>query len=142
MTRHLFLGAAFALLATPAFAQPAASSPAPAAAAPSPDTQPTTRAQMQAMIADRFAKMDANHDGFVTEAELSGGRNVGGNAAAMIARLDSDKDGKVSLAELSARTLAMFDRADANHDGIVTPEERQAAREAMRARMQQAPQGQ
>jgi hypothetical protein len=65
----------------------------------------------------------------------------------MMARLDTDHDGKLTLAELSASMLARFDRADANHDGIVTPEERTAFRDAMRSRMQQpggqpAPQGQ
>jgi hypothetical protein len=31
----------------------------------------------------------------------------------------------------------MFDRVDANHDGTISPEERQAARTAMRAKWQE-----
>jgi hypothetical protein len=133
MTR-LVLAAVAALVSAPALAQ------APAAAAP----ETTTRAQIDQTNKERFAEMDANKDGFVTAVELAG---VAGpeRAARMIERLDSNKDGKVSAAELSARMLAMFDAADANHDGVLTPAEQAAAREARRARMQAAtpaPQGQ
>ena len=138
MTRLLLAGAAFAAFAAfPASAQPPAGGP-PAAEAPE---SPTTRAQMQQQIQERFAAMDANHDGFVTAAEL------GERGPQVMERLDTDHDGKLTLAELSGPMLARFDRADANHDGIVTPEERAAYRDAMRARMQQesapapAPQG-
>ena len=40
---------------------------------------------------------------------------------------DTNKDGRVSLAEAQAAALAHFDRADLNHDGKLTPEERQQA---------------
>ena len=46
----------------------------------------------------------------------------------MIERADTDKDGRVSLAEATARPLARFDRLDANKDGSLTREERRAAR--------------
>ena len=49
------------------------------------------------------------------------------------ANADADKDGRVSLAEASAKPLAMFDRADANKDGTITPEERRAVWQMMRA---------
>ncbi|TVV76156.1 EF-hand domain-containing protein [Sphingomonas solaris] len=51
----------------------------------------------------------------------------------MFAAMDANKDGRVTLAEASARPLAMFDAADANKDGTVTPEERRAARATARA---------
>jgi hypothetical protein len=38
----------------------------------------------------------------------------------------------ISKAEFQAAAMARFDKADANGDGIVTAEERQAAREARR----------
>ncbi|HEY5722284.1 MAG TPA: calcium-binding protein [Allosphingosinicella sp.] len=50
----------------------------------------------------------------------------------MFERMDSDRDGKVSIAEASSRALEMFDRADSNRDGTVTVEERRAARERFR----------
>ena len=43
------------------------------------------------------------------------------------AKPDYDGDGRVSLAEAQAAALAHFDKADLNHDGKITPEERQQA---------------
>jgi hypothetical protein len=37
---------------------------------------------------------------------------------------DANRDGRVSLAEAQAMALAHFDKADLNHDGKITPEER------------------
>lgn len=48
-------------------------------------------------------------------------------------RLDADGDGRFSLVEMTARALARFDRVDADRDGRLTPEERQAARERQAA---------
>ena len=109
-THHLAVMAFAGLAAAPLLAQPAQ--------APSP---PSTRAEMEQSIQQRFAMRDANHDGFLTADEL------GPNGPMAIAQLDADHDGKISLAEASTAMLAMFDRADANHDGTVTPEERAAA---------------
>jgi hypothetical protein len=51
--------------------------------------------------------------------------------------MDLDHDGRVALAEANRAALQRFDRVDANHDGTITPDERQAAREAYRDRMQE-----
>lgn len=51
----------------------------------------------------------------------------------MFGRADTDKDGRVSLAEALAVPMAHFDKADTNKDGTITPEERKAAHEKMRA---------
>ena len=111
MKIHVLAVTAFAgLVAAPLFAQPAQ--------APTP---PSTRAEMEQSIQQRFAMRDANHDGFLTADEL------GANGPMAIAQLDADHDGKISLAEAHTAMMAMFDRADANHDGTVTPEEREAA---------------
>ena len=59
---------------------------------------------------------------------MAGGRFGG----AMFERMDSDRDGRVSLAEASARALEMFDRADANRDGTVTVDERRATMQRFR----------
>ena len=45
---------------------------------------------------------------------------------------DANKDRVLTQAEFTAAAMQRFDRADANKDGKVTPEERQAARQAMR----------
>jgi Ca2+-binding EF-hand superfamily protein len=44
----------------------------------------------------------------------------------MLGRLDTDRDGAISRAELEAehqRHVALFDQADADHDGKVTADE-------------------
>ena len=46
----------------------------------------------------------------------------------MIVMADSDKDGKITLAEAEALALQHFDKMDSNKDGQVTPEERRSGR--------------
>jgi EF hand len=58
-----------------------------------------------------------------------------GRGDQMMRRMDADKDGSVSKAELQAaqqKQLEMFDRADANKDGKLSMEERKAFYETMR----------
>lgn len=57
----------------------------------------------------------------------------GKGGEAWFARLDANKDGRVTLAEATAQRLQWFDKADANNDGKLTAEERRAARDVMRA---------
>jgi len=176
---------------------------------------PTTRAELQAQIAEHFKTADANKDGFVTKAEFDAARaamkakfeakraehraetfamldkNHDGSLSkdeymaprpphggpgehgdhdmpppppgagpdggpdrpmrdghrmmghhggmwmddAWFDRADANHDGKLTLAEASARPLEMFDRADTNKDGKIGPEEHKAAMDAMRAKM-------
>lgn len=51
--------------------------------------------------------------------------------------MDSNGDGKVSRDEFVGGSLRRFDMVDADHDGQLTKAERQAAMEAMRARMEE-----
>jgi hypothetical protein len=48
--------------------------------------------------------------------------------------MDLDRDGRVSLAEATRFRLERFDRIDANDDGRISIEERQAARSERQAR--------
>ncbi|HKP11607.1 MAG TPA: EF-hand domain-containing protein [Blastocatellia bacterium] len=73
-----------------------------------------------------FDRLDANHDGFIDEAEwnairsrMGGGPRVGEGMAKF---LDADKDGKVTRDEF-AKIVALFDLLDANHDGALSQEE-------------------
>jgi Ca2+-binding EF-hand superfamily protein len=52
-----------------------------------------------------FKKMDANSDGSLTEAEVVGKKTgeMADKAKALFARLDKDKDGKLTLEEFKAR---------------------------------------
>jgi len=87
-----------------------------------------------------FDRLDANHDGNISRDEFAqahdgpppggpdgpGGPEGGMRGAGMIG-----PEG-VTLEQMRARALERFDRADANHDGILTADERHAARERMR----------
>lgn len=134
MKKLLFLAAAAALASGPALAAPA--QPAPPAAHPH-MMQVEMRADAQTRAQRMFARLDANRDGFVTQAEVGAlqaqraakaqQRAEHRDPAKMLGRLDTDKDGRVSLAEMQKMTLQRFDRVDLNHDGKLTPEERQQA---------------
>lgn len=54
-----------------------------------------------------------------------GGAGFGGH---MFEVADTNKDGRVSLAEAQSAALAHFDRADTNRDGRITPDERRNMR--------------
>lgn len=110
--------------------------------------RPQTLAEAMAQAAAIHHSLDADHDGFVTRAEIDAwARKTSGAtgdlpppAAAMVtrmfARADTDGDGRISDAEDQAGAEASFRLADANHDGTVTAEERQAA--SLRAAQQLA----
>ena len=44
----------------------------------------------------------------------------------MLSRLDTNKDGKISLSENRGPAMAQFDRADTNKDGTLSSEEQKA----------------
>lgn len=112
----------------------------------------------------RFAALDTDRNGQISKAEFVagaqarhdrqgadgkpggpqghrwGGRHHGGMMGGP--GRDADKDGVVTRAEFMARPLAMFDKADANHDGTVSADELKAAREAMRGGMRDHMRGQ
>lgn len=121
------------LIVTPAVAQdapPSGAAPRGNGGAAQSKAQAEERAQMV------FEQLDANHDGFVTQDEIDAFTKLMGDNPRMVGRVtkmftdsDANHDGKVSAAEAKAHADAAFDAADTNHDGILTPEERQAARE-------------
>jgi Ca2+-binding EF-hand superfamily protein len=79
-------------------------------------------------LVQRFDQLDADHDGFITKDELRAARKA--MRTAHWKRIDTDGDGKVSLAEAQAnapRLAKHFEQLDANHDGFVTPDEMKAA---------------
>lgn len=55
-------------------------------------------------------------------------RMGGGMGGRMIVMADSNKDGRITLAEAEAMALQHFDQMDSNKDGQVTREERRAGR--------------
>ncbi|HMI39877.1 MAG TPA: hypothetical protein VK485_01445 [Sphingomicrobium sp.] len=83
-----------------------------------------------------FQKLDTNKDGQLSAAEFNAGspppQMKRPAPAAILQQLDANKDQKVTQAEFGAIMLGQFDRADTNHDGVVTPDEQQKARTARR----------
>jgi Ca2+-binding EF-hand superfamily protein len=77
-----------------------------------------------------FRELDGNKDGSLTLKEFNA-RLVAqplpkANAAPMISKLDTNKDGKISAAENRAPAAAQFDRADTNKDGTLSVDEQKA----------------
>jgi len=99
--------------------------------------RPIARTEVVAAIKKQFAAMDANHDGAVTRDEFERFRAHQPAATGIAAltyvsstwfeHVDADGDGRVTYAEASARPLRLFDLADVNRDGSVSPGEREAA---------------
>ncbi|MBQ1498368.1 MAG: EF-hand domain-containing protein [Sphingomonas sp.] len=92
-----------------------------------------TRAEAQAASAKKFKSLDTNGDGkgspaellaFMTKsAEKRGEAMDQAKVDRRLKRLDTDGDGYVSAAELAAEDLAKFDKADANHNGVIDADE-------------------
>jgi Ca2+-binding EF-hand superfamily protein len=91
-------------------------------------------ADSRARVAAAFDKLDANHDGSLSKAEFLAAvpqaQSGSPNGAAMLARLDKNKDSRVSIDEYRAPMLSRFDRLDTNHDGSLSAAERQARQPA------------
>ena len=136
MVRGIILaaGAAAIVLGSPAAAQQGAA-------------QTIKRADVVAKLDSNFAAADANHDGFLSTAEMQAEQNkeMQNVRAALQAKLrtafnqkDTNKDGQLSFAEFSAATLAavratetpaqIVQKLDTNHDGKVSAAEFRAPR--------------
>jgi hypothetical protein len=122
-----------ALLATPALAQRGGERPNPDANGDG----IVTRAEVDADVAKRFARMDVNKDGKVDKADREAamaarGGEGGGDGKRKERRgpmrADADGDGAVTLAEMRAAAGRMFERVDADKDGKLTAAEREAVR--------------
>jgi hypothetical protein len=89
------------------------------------------QAALRARAEAQFKALDTNKDGQLSFQEFAAATpNVKATdtPASLVQKLDTNHDGKISMAEFRAQRLAQFDKADLNHDGIVTPdEERRAA---------------
>ena len=103
--------------------------------------KPVTRADMVKNLDTNFARIDSNHDGSVSAAELGaeqqreleqGKALLQQRGRDQFKRLDTNKDGQLSLAEFLAvipaiRTTQTPQQAlqslDANHDGKVSADE-------------------
>jgi Ca2+-binding EF-hand superfamily protein len=172
MNKILLGGAAAAALLTGGVALAQAAPPAPEsqAARHSHMMHLSTRADVQAHVGKMFAKLDTNHDGFITQDELSASeaqheqkaeqRAARFDPSKMFDKLDLNHDGQITMAEAEAAHSQhaqadggqpamhhragfkhLFGRADANKDGVVTRAEFDAASAQMKAHMQDASMG-
>ena len=90
----------------------------------------SAQAVRQERMEAEFKKLDSNNNGAISFDEFKAAVptvRASETPDEMLAGYDSDKDGRVSAAEYSARPIANFDRADANRDGILTQQEVTAA---------------
>ncbi len=89
----------------------------------------STLADAKARNRALFGQLDADKSGFISPAEFAKltASPAPANGQAMVAREDRNRDNQVSLIEHRAATLANFDRLDTDKDGIVTAAEMKAA---------------
>lgn len=155
MTKLLIGGAvaAFVVAMAPAFAQPAPPPPpgvasGTAAPAPAPPARPAapmaermhmrimsdrvvTRDEVVRHVRELFAKIDTNHDGFITREELEAFHQK------MAGTEGTGRDMAQRFHEHPSPTsdrAAMFDKLDTNHDGVISREEYMAAHPQVRER--------
>ena len=77
-----------------------------------------------------FKRLDKDGNGVLTLAEFNApvvSAPVKTDIAPVLDKFDTNKDGKVSLAENRAPAMSQFDRADTNKDGILSVAEQKAA---------------
>ncbi len=86
------------------------------------------KAEMQARSRVVFTRLDTDKNGQLSQAEFAKAAEAAPvNAAPMLNRMDSNRDQQISLKEYSTGALANFDKLDADKDGIVSPAEIKAA---------------
>jgi len=83
-------------------------------------TLPEMEAAMSRRVQERFNRFDTNGDGGVTLQEvLDRSRN-------------RNRRGPMTLQDLDASTMRVFDRADRNKDGMISPDEASSMRRGQR----------
>ena len=85
-------------------------------------------AEAQARNRSLFAQLDADKNGQISALEFKKliASPTPANAGPMLSREDSNRDQQISLVEHRVATLANFDRLDADKDGVVTSAEMKA----------------
>jgi len=79
-------------------------------------TLPEMETALQQRVRDRFARIDADGNGAITLEEVQN-------------RVRSrQRRGPMSLQDLDARVMRMFDRTDRNRDGVISPDEARSLR--------------
>ena len=84
--------------------------------------------EAQARNEAMFDQLDVNKNGQISATEFAKlvREPAAVSAQPMLSREDSNRDSQISLVEHRSATLANFDRLDTDKDGIVTPAEMKA----------------
>ncbi len=98
-----------------------------------------TRAEFNTGREALFARLDTDRNGQLSREEMHaqrgehrGGRrgdHRGGPLGGGLEGADANNDGNITREEFLARPIQMFDRLDANHDGVISAAERPQRRE-------------
>ena len=85
-------------------------------------------AQAKARNKALFIQLDKDKNGHLSQSEFAGLPSSApvANGQSMIARMDGNRDSQISLTEHRTATVANFDRIDTDKDGIVTSAEMKA----------------
>jgi Ca2+-binding EF-hand superfamily protein len=136
--KTFLLAAAALLAAAPAAAQPP-QPPQGGPAGPAPQGD-ISRAQAEQNVRAQLGRLDADHDGVITDKEIekiidtlstAGGPPQIGDRLHQLMK-EFGHDGRMAIDDVVKARLAQFDAADTNHDGKLDPAEREAAMAAMR----------
>jgi Ca2+-binding EF-hand superfamily protein len=94
-----------------------------------------TRAEFLAAQERLFARLDRNGDGYIDKDDMSGrlaGRQKAQERLAeLVSQLDGDRDGRVSNTEFIDGPTPLFDRADTDHNGVLSKDEVAAMKQKM-----------
>jgi Ca2+-binding EF-hand superfamily protein len=86
-----------------------------------------SRSEVPRMPEQMFARLDQDHDGFLTSEELTKmGQGSEQHGLRGFQHVDSNGDGAISRDEALAQVDRRFARIDSNGDGVLTQEEMQA----------------
>jgi len=90
--------------------------------------------EIQPRAVKRFQRFDGNGDGEVTAGEITENlqKRAERRKAGIMTRMDADSYGTITRGELDKYIETLFNLADADQDGGVTPEETKAYRSAAR----------
>jgi len=160
MKKLLIGGAAVALAGAPALAQPAPPPPpgvAQGTAPPmrvAPPAEPhvrmmvmsdrvTTRDEVVRHVRELFTRLDTDHDGFVTRAEVEAFHQKLAGMGEMGREMAEKARGMADMGREMAQRIpevampmpdraAMFDKLDTNHDGVISRDEFMAAKPELR----------
>ena len=93
------------------------------------------QSEWQALQQFRFQRLDADHNGALSAAEMQEQGGKGGGGGDRLARLDTNGDGVITEQEFLTGQMAVMGRLDADQDGSISKAEFDRVAGAMAGRM-------